>query len=114
MVPRPDALLLAAALLPAVFAAPADAATVLDCDRAGSPYETFQLAGPPAPVCLPGGPTGSFLRLADTTLVLGHRLPDQLDDFVRRQINPLQWHDLHQPTAFHCRSSSSTPLRRLM
>ena len=51
----------------AAFAMPVHAATVLDCERVSSPYEGSTLANPPGPVCLEGGPTGSFLRLADTT-----------------------------------------------
>jgi len=44
------------------------AVTLLDCDRPGSPYEASQLGVPPGPTCMPGGPTGNFLRLADTTV----------------------------------------------
>ena len=43
----------------------ARAATIHDCDRPGTPYTAVQLLDPPPPECLPGGPTGSFLRLAD-------------------------------------------------
>jgi hypothetical protein len=57
------------ALLAAASATPLRAATVLDCDRPSSPHEAFQLEGPPAPACIPGGPTGGFLRLADTAAV---------------------------------------------
>ena len=56
-------------LVLAAFALPARAATVLDCDRVSSPYEADSLANPPGPACLSGGPTGSFLRLADTSAV---------------------------------------------
>src|SRR5262245_15452146 len=58
---------LVAALL-AIAPTPARAVTRLDCDRSGTPYEATQLGVPPGPTCLPGGPTGSFLRLADTTV----------------------------------------------
>jgi hypothetical protein len=44
------------------------AVTLFDCDRPGSPYEVSQLGLPPPPTCMPGGPTGNFLRLADTTV----------------------------------------------
>ena len=53
----------------AAIALPTHASTVLDCDHAPSPYEASVLANLPGPVCLEGGPTGSFLRLADTTAV---------------------------------------------
>jgi hypothetical protein len=46
----------------------ARAVTRFDCDRSGTPYEASQLGVPPGPTCLPGGPTGNFLRLADTTV----------------------------------------------
>jgi hypothetical protein len=46
----------------------ARAVTRFDCDRSGTPYEATQFGVPPGPTCLPGGPTGNFLRLADTTV----------------------------------------------
>jgi hypothetical protein len=80
MVARPEAFLLAAALLPAVLVALAEATTVLDCDRAGSAYEAFQLGIPPGPACRPGGPTGSFLRLVDSTAVAVNAIAFDLTD----------------------------------
>lgn len=53
----------------AALAWPVHASTVLDCDRGSASYEATQLADPPGPRCLAGGPTGLFLRLADTIAV---------------------------------------------
>ena len=60
--------------------APLRAATVLDCDRASSPHEAFQLEGPPAPTCVSGGPFGSFLRLVDTSAVTINSIAFDLTD----------------------------------
>ena len=59
---------------------PAHGATVHDCDRPGTPYTAVQLLDPPPPQCLPGGPTGSFLRLADTTFVNRNSVTFDLSD----------------------------------
>jgi hypothetical protein len=69
-----------ACVLLASLATPVRAATVLDCDRPASPHEAFQLEGPPAPACIPGGPTGSFLRLADTAAVTINSIAFDLTD----------------------------------
>lgn len=56
------------------------AATVLDCDLPGTPYLATQYLDPPPPQCLPGGPTGNFLRLADTTVVNRNAIAFDLSD----------------------------------
>jgi galactose oxidase-like protein/Calx-beta domain-containing protein len=56
------------------------AATILDCDRPGTPFTASQLLDPPPPRCLIGGPTGSFLRLADTTFVNRNSVAFDLSD----------------------------------
>ena len=73
-------LALPTALLAAALAAPANAVTVFDCDRAGSPHEVYQLGDPPAPSCRLGGPSGSFLRLADSTAVCINAIAFDLTD----------------------------------
>lgn len=60
--------------------APGLAGTILDCDRPGTPYTASQLLEPPPPRCLPGGPTGNFLRLADTTFVNRNSIAFDLSD----------------------------------
>ena len=60
--------------------APGLAATILDCDRPGTPYTATQLLDPPPPRCVPEGPTGSFLRLADTTVVNRNSIAFDLSD----------------------------------
>ena len=60
--------------------APGLAATILDCDRPGTPYTATQLLDPPPPRCLTGGPTGTFLRLADTTVVNRNSIAFDLSD----------------------------------
>jgi hypothetical protein len=58
----------------------ARAVTRLDCDRPGTPYEASQLGVPPGPTCVPGGPTGNFLRLADTTVASINAIAFDLTD----------------------------------
>ena len=66
--PSPPVPVVLVAVLGMLAAGAARAVTRLDCDRPGTPYEASQLGVPPGPTCVPGGPTGNFLRLADTTV----------------------------------------------
>ncbi|HKQ58569.1 MAG TPA: galactose oxidase-like domain-containing protein [Candidatus Eisenbacteria bacterium] len=74
---RRSAWALASVLL---LAAPVRAATVLDCDRPPTPFIDAQFLDPPGPQILPGGPTGNFLRLADTVSVHRNSITFDLSD----------------------------------
>ncbi len=71
--------LILAALIALAWRSPAGAATVHDCDTPGTPFTFGSFGVPPAPGCL-AGPSGNFLRLADTTLANVNSIAFDLSD----------------------------------
>jgi Domain of unknown function (DUF1929)/Calx-beta domain len=57
----------------------ANAATLHDCDTPGTPFTLATFGVPPGPACV-ASPSGSFLRLADTTLANVNSIAFDLSD----------------------------------